>query len=135
MQKWMGLVLFGILAVVVESSLLAWPLFVLYTYLQTDLHTKGEIFLLMILGVVLDTLMVRTVGVSSVAVLIFFGVLLFLRKSFSGNLRIEGLWLLFSVFVWNWFLGTGGDYLLLGIAVVAVFLINSQTVGRDLKLR
>lgn len=135
MQKWSLLILLGLLSVLIESSLLAWPFVVVFAYLIAEVDSKFEIFLLMVLGVVLDILMVRTVGISSLALLVFFGILIYLRKSFSGNLRIEGLWLLVSALVWNMYLGMGKGYFVLSVGVVALIFFSRQLVSREIKLR
>ena len=89
----------------------------------------------MVLGVILDVLTVRPIGISSLAILAFLGVLSYLRRSFSGNLRVEGLWLLLSAVTWNWFLGTRSGFVLLGLIVVGVVIFYRQVAVSEIKLK
>lgn len=139
MKNWILLIVLGILAVLTESSLAAWPWVLAVVWLASGIEDRWMIVYVASLGIVLDVLMVRTVGVSSMVLLVFWAVLTVLRSSFRGNSKIELLWLVLAGLIWNLVLGTGNDgvgMIIWAAVVMGAIMLNRRSLNvKEIRLK
>lgn len=138
MKNWLAVIVLGMIAVLAESSLLGWPWLLLVVW-GADIDERAQVLGLVLMGVVLDVLMVRTVGMSGVYLLIFWLGLRMVRELFGGSKKSEYSWLILAAVAWNWLLGGGMGILeitLYALVVLAIFTWGgSGLVAREIRLK
>lgn len=119
MRRVLGGVIIGVVAVIIESSLLSLPILLLLSWMWSDSFEKRHLIWLMVgLGVLLDILTMRMVGMSAVMLMVFLLGLSLLRRFFAGNWLFEvGFGVVMIVF-WQW-LVTGRVGVIIFIFAVA----------------
>jgi cell shape-determining protein MreD len=102
MKAAVWLALGGLLAVLMESSLISAPVVLLYLWFWLDTKEMEKmLWTALVLGVLVDALSLRTLGVSSLLMIGFvFGDWL-LRKLFAGMVLLEWAFLLCGMLVWQ----------------------------------
>lgn len=102
MKQWLMLGVSVLVAVLVESSLVAVPVVVWLLWSWSKLLSwKQLLWLGLVVGVLLDVLVVRNVGVSSLGLLLFI-VVLYLVRTVVKDVRAEWLMLVVVSIGWSW---------------------------------
>lgn len=138
MREGLILVVVGVLAVLLESTLLAWPFLLLFVWWSERSDERLLVVLMMVLGVILDGLQVRWLGVSSLALLGFWVGLRFLRVTFAGAVQLEIVWTLIVGGVWYVVLGERGGWgeaILMGIIFFAVMIGGENLKQKEIRLK
>lgn len=138
MREGLILVMVGLLAVLLESTLLAWPFVVLFIWWSERADERLLVILMVILGVILDGLQVRWLGVSSLALLGYWVVLRFLRVTFAGAVQLEIIWTLIISGVWYVMLGERGGWgemILMGIIFFVVMIGGENLKQKEIRLK
>lgn len=139
MKEWFIYLIIGLLLAVIESSFLAWPFLLLFVWWVSEADERLIMVLILILGVVLDILMVRLIGVSAICLLVFWAVIKLINQSLGGVLVAQAIYLFISSLLWLNFLGHGVSLLNLvlmeSLLMVIVFMRGRVLFKKEIKLR
>ncbi len=139
MKNWLVAIVLGLVVVLGESSLIAWPLVLWYVWWVAEMDEKWLLVMIVVWGCWLDVLTVRWIGVSAIGLLMFWAGWRQLTIVFRGSWQAEVGWLVVTSLIWYGWLGGGGKglwgWVVVGIAVVAMVVARRQLVGsRDIRL-
>lgn len=127
----------GLLLVLIESSLWSAPLVVAWLWLATRfVPWEKMVWQAVILGIVLDILMVATVGLSSLALLAAGVLFWYQRQLFTNSLKADILALVLALFLWGQWRGYGltNTVLVLILSLVSLKLFVPRDSGIRLRL-
>lgn len=99
------IILGGVLVTLVESSLWAAPFLLVYFWsLLDELSFSEALWIGTVLGILVDALSLRVLGVSSLILIFFVTSLWFLKRVFSGMVLVEWVFVLMSFGIWQYLL-------------------------------
>lgn len=124
MKRVMFMIVSGVLALLLESSFGSLPWVLVFAWFWWDvLEIKRMLWICLLVGVFIDALTLRNLGVMSVLLLVFVSGMWFLRKSFAGLFWVELSWALVILAVWS-VLFVGLEWWILPFGVVVGLMIE-----------
>ena len=110
-----------------ESSLFYAPLLLGWFWLVTKFGKwQQSIWMVLILGVVLDVSLVNPLGISSFVLLIAGLVFWFERQMFASSIKVDLAILLVTLTLWSWW---RGQHVLLGLIIFFIAALGLKLFG------
>lgn len=133
-----GVIIFVILlAILMESSLLAWPFLVWLLWWWSDqMEMKYLVWIALLSGAIVDVLNVKTVGLTSLGLLVFLFILGWVKKNFEEMPLLEWALVVISSlvlsYVWGYWHGVMEGVIIVGMTLLIMMIASIRGGHKDL---